>query len=79
MFTSARMQLLAWFLQVQTPGRSGGCGSETLERTMPWRKEREQHHRGLGQQLLSLPLCIHPYQRHHLNPKTMYQKADPYL
>ena len=28
MFTSARMQLLAQFLQVQTPGRSGGCGSE---------------------------------------------------
>ena len=28
MFTSARMQLLAWFLQVQTPGRNGGCGSE---------------------------------------------------
>ena len=28
MFTSTRMQLLAWFLQVQTPSRSGGCGSE---------------------------------------------------
>ena len=28
MFTSARMQLLAQFLQVQTPGRGGGCGSE---------------------------------------------------
>ena len=28
MFTSARMQLPAWFLQVQTPSRSGGCGSE---------------------------------------------------
>ena len=29
LFTSARMQL-AWFLQVQTPGRSSGCGSENL-------------------------------------------------
>ena len=28
MFTTARMQLLAQFLQVQTPGRSGGCESE---------------------------------------------------
>ena len=28
MFTSARMELLAWFLQMQTPGRGGGCGSE---------------------------------------------------
>ena len=28
MFTSARMQLLAQFLQMQTPSRSGGCGSE---------------------------------------------------
>ena len=28
MFTSARMQLLAWFVLVQTPSRSGGCGSE---------------------------------------------------
>ena len=28
MFTSARIQLLAWFLQVQTACRSGGCGSE---------------------------------------------------
>ena len=26
--TSARMQLLAQFLQVQTPGRGSGCGSE---------------------------------------------------
>ena len=24
---SARMQLLAWFLQVQAPSRGGGCGS----------------------------------------------------
>ena len=28
MSTSARMQILAQFLQVQTPSRSGGCGSE---------------------------------------------------
>ena len=28
MSTSARMQFLAWFLQVQTPSRGGGCGSE---------------------------------------------------
>ena len=28
MFTSARIQLLAQFLQVQTPSRSGGCGNE---------------------------------------------------
>ena len=28
MFTLARMQLPAWFLQVQTPSRSGGCGRE---------------------------------------------------
>ena len=28
MFNSARMQLLAQFLQVQTSSRSGGCGSE---------------------------------------------------
>ena len=28
MFTSARMQLPAWFLQVQTPSISGGCRSE---------------------------------------------------
>ena len=28
MFTSARMQLLAQFLQVQTLSRSGGCGSK---------------------------------------------------
>ena len=28
MFTTARMQLLAQFLQVQTPSGSGGCGSE---------------------------------------------------
>ena len=26
MFTSARLP--AWFLQVQTPDKSGGCGSE---------------------------------------------------
>ena len=30
MSTSARMQLLAWFLQVQTPSRSGGYGGENL-------------------------------------------------
>ena len=46
---------------------------------MLWRKEREQHPRGLGQQLLSLPLHVHPYQRPPLNPKMMYQIADPYL
>ena len=28
MFTSARMQLPTCFLQVQSPGRSGGCRSE---------------------------------------------------
>ena len=28
MFTSARVQLPAWLLQVETPSRSGGCGSE---------------------------------------------------
>ena len=28
MFTSARMQLSAWFHQVQMPGRSDGCRSE---------------------------------------------------
>ena len=28
MFTSARMQLPTWFLQVQTPPRSSGCRSE---------------------------------------------------
>ena len=28
MLTSARMQLLAWDLQVQTPSGGGGCGSE---------------------------------------------------
>ena len=28
MFTSARIQLPAQFLQVQTPSRSGGCRSE---------------------------------------------------
>ena len=28
MFTSARMQLPTWLLQVQTPSRGGGCGSE---------------------------------------------------
>ena len=28
MLTTARMQLLAWFLQVQTPGRGGRCRSE---------------------------------------------------
>ena len=51
----------------------------TLERTKPQRKEREQHPRGSGQQLPSLPLCIHPYQRPHLNPKMMYQAANPHL
>ena len=29
--------------------------------------------------LLCLPLHIHPYQRSHLNPKMIYQIADPYL
>ena len=43
----------------------------TLERTIPQRKEREQHPRGLGQQHLSLPPHVHPYQRPHLNPKMM--------
>ena len=42
-------------------------------------KEREQHPRGSGQQLLGLPLCICPYQRPHLNPKMMYQTADPHF
>ena len=28
MLTTARMQLPAWFLQVQTPGRGGRCRSE---------------------------------------------------
>ena len=28
MLTTARMQLLAWFLQVQTPSRGGRCRSE---------------------------------------------------
>ena len=28
MTTSARMQLFAWFLQVQTPSRGSGCGSK---------------------------------------------------
>ena len=45
MFTSARVQFPAWFLQVQTPGRSGGCESENhviqeiiyLEETGPHR------------------------------------------
>ena len=27
-FTTARMELLAWFLQVQTPGRGGRCRNE---------------------------------------------------
>ena len=41
----------------------------TLEWTMPWRKEKEQHPRSLGQQPPSLLQCICPYQRPHLNPK----------
>ena len=48
----------------------------TLERTMPQRKEREQHP---GQQPPSQSQCIHPYQRPHLSPKMMYQITDPYL
>ena len=28
MLTTARMQLLVWFLQVQIPGRGGRCRSE---------------------------------------------------
>ena len=28
MLTSARVQFPAWLLQVQTPGRGGGCRSE---------------------------------------------------
>ena len=28
MFTSTKVQLLAWFLQMQTPGRGGQCGSK---------------------------------------------------
>ena len=51
----------------------------TLERTMLQRKGKEQHPRGLDQQPLSLPPCIHPCQRPHLNPKMMYQIANPYL
>ena len=50
-----------------------------IRKTMPQRKEREQHPRGSGQQLSSLPPCIHPYQRPHLNPKTMYQTANSHL
>ena len=42
-------------------------------------EKREQHPRGLGHQLLSLPLCIYPYQRPHQNPKMMYHIANPYL
>ena len=42
-------------------------------------KRKRAHPRGFGQQLLSLPPCICPYQRPHLNPKMMYQIADPYL
>ena len=51
----------------------------TSGRTMPQRKEREQHPRDSGLQLPSLPLCIWPCQRPHLNPKMMYQIANPYL
>ena len=35
----------------------------TLERTMPQRKEREQHPRSSGQQPPSLPQHVYPYQR----------------
>ena len=42
-------------------------------------KEREQHPRSSGQQPPSLPQCICPYQRPHLNPEMMCQITDPYL
>ena len=28
LYTPTRMQLLAWLLQVQAPGRSSGCGGK---------------------------------------------------
>ena len=51
----------------------------TLGRTVLWRKEREQCPIDSGLQLPSLPLHNHPYQRPHLNPKMMYQIANPYF
>ena len=42
-------------------------------------KRKRATPRGSGQQPPSLPQCIHPYHRPHLNPKMMYQIANPYL
>ena len=40
-------------------------------------EKREQHLGGLGQQLLSLPPCIHPYQRSHLNQNNDVPDSQP--
>ena len=48
-----------------------------IRKTMLWRRGREQGPRDSGLQPPSLLPCICPYQRSQLNPRMMYQIADP--
>ena len=47
-----------------------------IENTMLQRRGKKQCPRDSGLWLPSLPLCVCPYQRPHLNPRMMCQTAD---